>query len=597
MRGLSPSRHSPWAVLVIAAASLAVYANSFANPFVFDDAPSLLSNASLNSVWHSLIPLPGGLTTSGRPLLNFSFALNHALCGQTPWSYHAANVLIHLAAALTLLGLLRRTPGITEPIAFGAALLWAVHPLQTESVTYIVQRAESLAGLFYLLTLYAFVRARATPATPFRWQAMSVAACALGMTSKEILVTAPVMVLLYDRTFLSGSVRSAFRARAGYYAALFTTWGIQAWLAVLTGSRGGTAGFCAGVGWWEYGQTQFRAVGRYLGLTVWPHPLVIDYGTQWETRPGPVIAYAFLVGALLVATGYALSREPSSRARAIGFAGAWFFLLLLPTSLIPGTRQTMAEHRLYLPLAAVTVLISAALFTWLGRRAQFVLLAAVISLALLTVERNRTYASEVALWTDTVAHVPGNAWAWNNLGVTQDETGHPAQARESYLRALAITPTLSTAANNLGDQAKGKGDLPSAVAYYRRAIAAQPRYFNPRYSLANVLLAQDRPADAAAQFKTCLDLDPRFPGAELGLGDALAAEGLYPAAEVHLRRALALAPRLAAADHDLGRVLLAQGRVTDAIAAFHEAIRINPLDREAIAALDRAEHPRPTGSP
>jgi hypothetical protein len=156
---------APLVVLVLAA--LATYRNSFASPFVFDDRTSIEENQSIRRLWPLgpvLSPPCNGETVGGRPLLNLSFALNYALGGLDVRGYHAANLAIHLAAALLLLGVVRRTlllPGLRErfggaatPLALAAALLWMVHPLQTESVTYIVQRAESLCGCFYLLTLY-----------------------------------------------------------------------------------------------------------------------------------------------------------------------------------------------------------------------------------------------------------------------------------------------------------------------------------------------------------------------------------------------------------------------------------------------------------
>ena len=189
-------------------------------------------------------PPPIGLTVSGRPLLNLTLAVNYALGGLNPWGYHAINLAIHILAALTLFGVLRRTLAVwgvgcgvrgeeshdtarstsrtPHPtphtfLAFAIALLWAVHPLQTELVTYIVQRAESLCGLFYLLTLYCFIRGASRPPSPGRrtslWYLAAVVFCFLGIATKEVMVTAPVMVFLYDRTFFASSFRQSLRQR------------------------------------------------------------------------------------------------------------------------------------------------------------------------------------------------------------------------------------------------------------------------------------------------------------------------------------------------------------------------------------------------
>ena len=317
-----------------------------------------------------MCPPNHGETVTGRPLLNLSFAVNYAISGLNVWSYHAANLAIHVLAALLLFGILRRTfllprwaeflsAAFAEPalrlgcLALAIALLWAIHPLQTESVTYIVQRAESLVGLFYLLTLYCFIRG-ATSGRGRSWYAAAVLACLLGMASKEVMVSAPLMVLLYDRAFLAGSFREAWRRRYGVYLALASTWLLLGWLVIVAGNRGGSAGFGAGVGSWAYLCTQFGAIVHYLKLSVWPHPLLLDYGPDTVPMTLEILPDAILVVLLGLATLVALWRWPK-----IGFLGAWFFAILAPTSsIVPVATQVVAEHRMYLPLAAVVTAVT-----------------------------------------------------------------------------------------------------------------------------------------------------------------------------------------------------------------------------------------------
>ena len=193
---------------------------------MLDDLNAIAGNPSLT--WHGsiadvLLP-PPAIYTSGRPLLNLSFALNQALGGTDVAGYHLVNLAIHALAVLALFGVVRRTlanPASRRPaaddaafgLAFAAAALWAVHPLLTNSVTYLSQRAESLMGLCYLLTLYGFVRYTEAGPVAARWAGLSALACAGGMATKEGMVTAPVIVLLLDRQFYAGSLRAAIRAR------------------------------------------------------------------------------------------------------------------------------------------------------------------------------------------------------------------------------------------------------------------------------------------------------------------------------------------------------------------------------------------------
>mgnify|MGYP001599237801 CR=1 FL=1 len=229
--------------LVIAVAALAAYANTFHAPLTFDDIPSITDNPSILQVWppgKALSPPGGwGFSVSGRPLLNYSLAVNYAISGFEVWSYHVLNLLIHILAGLTLYGLVWRTlrrPPLADrfgsqarSLALVIAGVWTLHPLQTEAVTYIIQRAESLMGLFFLLTLYGFVRSVDSP-RPARWRVVAVAACLLGVGTKEITALAPVLVFLYDRTFVSGSFAGAWRKHRGRYLSLVATWLPLLWL-------------------------------------------------------------------------------------------------------------------------------------------------------------------------------------------------------------------------------------------------------------------------------------------------------------------------------------------------------------------------------
>jgi len=188
-------------------------------------------------------PRWSGIT--GRQLINLSLAVNYAVGGTRVWGYHALNLAVHILAGLTLFGIVRRT--LLQPrlrgrfgaaangLALTTAVLWTVHPLQTESVTYIIQRCESMMGLFYLLTLYCFIRGAASQ-RPRLWYGLCVTACALGMACKEVMVSAPLMVLLYDRTFVSGSFRVAWRRHGRLLGALAGTWVLLGYLVASGGT-------------------------------------------------------------------------------------------------------------------------------------------------------------------------------------------------------------------------------------------------------------------------------------------------------------------------------------------------------------------------
>ena len=380
--GAAPAARSwkVWAAAgLLVMAVIAAYGNSFHGPFILDDTPSIVENPSIRHLGSAqvLTAPPEALTVVGRPVPNLSLAINYALGRLTVEGYHAVNLAIHILAALVLLGLVRRTlllPALaarfgpaSTGLALAVALVWALHPLQTESVTYIIQRAESLVGLFYLLTFYCLVRG-ATSAQGWVWYAAAVGACALGMASKEVMVSAPLVALLYDRLFISGSFKEGLRRRWGWYLALAATWAILGLLVYLSVGRGGSAGFGLGLTAWEYARTQFGCIIHYLRLAFWPNPLVLDYGGSTVSSAAEIVPYAIGVGLLLAATAVALAWRPKW-----GFLGVWFFAILAPTSsIVPLVGQTEAEHRMYLPLAAVVTLVVLAAYAALerlGRRA------------------------------------------------------------------------------------------------------------------------------------------------------------------------------------------------------------------------------------
>jgi tetratricopeptide (TPR) repeat protein len=647
---------------ILAAGVIAVYSRTFSVPLLFDDIDAIVENPTIQH-WNTAWWAPGNTTATGRPVLNLSLALNYAVSGTAVWTYHAFNLAIHVLAGLTLFGIVRRTLGlvgrvipnpllsVSDPsdrrvkdnapypanatlLAFAAALLWTLHPLQTEAVTYIVQRAESLMGLFYLLTLYCFIRGicaeRADASGPragrasWVWFAGSVGACLLGMATKEVMVSAPLIVLLYDRTFIAGSFREAWRRRAGLYAALAATWLVLIGLVASTGwNRHGASGFDVGIAPWAYWLTQFEAVSRYVGLSVWPDPLVFEYGTVWVNHPAEVALYALLVVGLAVAGLVALWRRP-----AIGFLGAWFFAILAPTSIVPGRVQMIVEHRMYLPLAAVMTLAAIGIHAMLKQRGWVVFIALALGLGLLTARRNEDYRSELSIWSDTVAKRPNNERAHNNLGLCWSKMpGRLNDAIAQYEAALQLKPDYADAHNNLGvawarlpgrsndaiaefeavlrlqpDDFKAHSNLGvalaqiparlnDAIAHYEAAVRSQPDHAEVHNNL-GVALAQmpARLNDAIAEFEAAVRLNPDDAEAHNNLGTALAQTPVrLNDAIAHYETALRLNPDYFEAQINLG-VVLAQtpGRLPDAIAELEAAVRLKPDDLSAQQALAAA---------
>ena len=575
----------------------AAWHNSFSGPFVLDDAPAIADNPTIRHIWPPgdvLSPPGDGQTVTGRPLLNLSFALNWAVSGDAVWSYHVANLGIHACAALVLFGILWRTwqrPGLERrfgatalPLAWVATLLWAVHPLNTESVTYIAQRAESLAGLFYLLVLYAFVRSTGADACAWRWQTLAVAACLAGMATKETVASAPLVVLLYDRTLVAGSFRGAFKNRGWFYAALAATWLLLGWLVYGAGTRGNTARFGLGVTSWTYLLTQCRAVSHYLCLAVWPSPLVLNYGFQVEPSAFAVLPLAVVLLTLVVATTVALWKKAP-----IGIAGAWFFAILAPSSsVIPVVTQTMAEHRMYLPLAAVVVVCTGAAYLLLGRRALFLGLIIATVLGAATVRRNEDYRNELAIWRDTVAKCPQSSRSYGELGNALNRPGQTREAIVAYETALHLKPDNVRAHFNLATVLLESGQPEEALHHFEIAVHDLPQLAAVHYGLGNALVRLGRPLEAIPHYGQALRLDPTFTGAHNNLGNVLELAGRPTEAIAQFELAIEQKPAAVDPHFNLANTLARLGRWEDAITQYEAALRIAPDYADAHGNLGRA---------
>jgi tetratricopeptide (TPR) repeat protein len=575
------------AASLIVLAALAAYWNTFSAPFVFDDVPGILDNASirhLSPLSAVLLPPPDSGSPGGRPVVNLSLAINYALGGTDVRGYHALNLVFHALAALALFGIVRRTlekrPGLRHAspyfAALGVTLLWTVHPLQTESVTCIIQRTELLGGLFYLLTLYCFIRATDAGASP-AWQVGCVVACLLGMASKEFMVSAPLMAWLYDRTFVAGSFRAAWRQRSRLYLALMSTWLLLAVLMLANASRNGTAGLGHGMTSWEYALTQCRALVLYLRLAFWPRPLVLDYGTEVVRNAWDVLPQALLLGVLLLSTVAAVWLRPAA-----GFVGAWFFAILAPSSsVVPLVTQTMAEHRMYLPLAAVLTATVLTLQSFAGRRSLVLSGLLAIALVAVTRQRNEVYRSVESAWTDTLTQRPSNLRAHLALGRTFADSDRPAKAIAEYEVALRLRPDYPEAHINLGEILSKSGRTAEAIEYLTTALRLKPESAEAQLNLAAALDRSGQTAEAIPHYEEALRLKPRLAEAHDDLGNALLRSGRLEEAIGHIKEALRLKPEYADAHYNLANALVQAGHPAEAAAEFAAGQRLNPRDAVA----------------
>ena len=586
------ARIFPLLIIVIGAVA---YLNSLNGAFVFDDIRSILERHGA--------PLRQWMLHSSRPLVDFSFYLNDRLGGARPAGYHVVNLLLHLSAGLLLLGvahrLLRRCATLAAPLAFAVAAIWTAHPLLTQSVTYISQRAEVMMGVFYLLTLYAFLRAVAPDApipdgarnpgnsksearnpkqiqnsndqsgktvcflteslswisslwisslfrvsgfgfrnscisrqkcrvAPRGWFAISIAACALGMATKTVMVTAPILVLSADWMLVAGSFREMVRRRALFYAGLFGTWAVPLILLAAPLERTASVGLDATtLSPLHYALTQPAVILHYLALAFWPLNLCFDYAWPAAAPGAAALWPAAALAALILAAAWLVRRH-----KELGFSALWFLVILAPSSTFMPITDVAVEHRMYLPLAGVVgVAVGAgygliARVPWPAVRRGLLagaLAGVVLCLGALTAERNAVYRSPVALWQDVVAKRPANTRAYLNLAAAWLDAGRPAEAaRVCNAVLLRLGEFARMSASDIPVKAHGE----TGVDLFVRS-----RHYAHAQNYRGVAAAQQGQVDVAVQaFAEAVRLFPQFDSARINLAQA---ERDLPAQHAH----------------------------------------------------------------
>ena len=446
-----PARWAAACGLIVAAVFFA-YAGAFDYPFLFDGLPLAehLRTLRLFAPTDWLLPRP-------RTFGYFTFEVQNSLHGMWLPGYHIVNVAIHTAAACLLGAIVHGTLGRCAPdfppwqrdaAAFFAALLFGLHPLATHAVTYLYQRFESLMGLLFFGAIWSLLRSTEPGARTGRWLAASYACFVLGMATKEVAVMAPLVLLLFDRSFLAGSWSEIIERRKVYYTALFGTIvaGLVYVLANWSHYAAGGLLVAHRVSVWQYLRTQPEIVGHYLRQAIWPDHLSIDPAWPVQDDLRRLAVSWLLVAAAAAGTAWLWRAD-----KRLAFLPLAFALPLAPTSTIAPVIDLAFEHRVYLSLAplAVAVTLAASMLArqsvkmlgshdsaakWLTGA---LLLAITSTLGATTFSRNRVHASPVALWADTVLKSPHNTRAWANLGTALEESGDP-RALKCYEEIVSL---------------------------------------------------------------------------------------------------------------------------------------------------------------
>jgi Flp pilus assembly protein TadD len=619
----------PWLLLALGAVA---YANSLTAGFVFDDGVHIVRNPSLHTLW----PVSDHLRTQ-RGLVQLTLAMNYAIEAREPRGYHLVNVVIHLLAGLTLYGLVRRTlltarmraryEASAPWLAAIIAGLWIVHPLQTESVTYIIQRAEAMGGLFFFLMMYSMLRHHDSASWRGRafWAGGVLASLVLGVMSKESVAVAPLVVALHDRCFLSPGWEAMLRQRRWFYGLLLAGLILSAGMIVRLLEHATSAGFnVESLTPTMYLFTQPAVIVQYLRLVFWPDALVLDYLWPAALHAHEHVPHTMLLAALGVLSAWGVVRNQPA-----GFLGAWFFIALAPTSSFVPILDLYFEHRMYVPLAPVLALVVLAVDAWLrrlpsptGRLALGGALAALVlaGMAARTIQRNFDYRNELTTWASVLEHRPENPRAQVNYGAAlNDVAKRPLDALNHYRMAARLNPGYPDAYTNIGsvylnlgrlDEAQAayaiayrmdarnpslvrnlgklgykRGDLAAAERYFREALQLDPRNGATYDDLGLVLMQTQRLEEAQDALLQAVSLAPQHVYGWINLAELRLKQGRLDEAAATARRARALVEPDPSLINSLGSILARAGQYDEAIAQFTQAIALAPAMTSAYGNL------------
>jgi tetratricopeptide (TPR) repeat protein len=617
--------HPLTALLLIGLIAALIYSNTFSASFHFDDVPNITDNPRIKHIAHYL-------DFSGSRYFGFlSFALNYHFGGLSLFGFHLVNLLIHITNGVLVYWLIRllfQSPRLSPNPAFApaapvialcTALLFVVHPVQTQAVTYIVQRFASLATLFYLLTVVCYLRWRLNPPDKNRrhlWYAAAFLATIMAMKTKEITFTLPFMLLLVEFVAFGPPGRKQWIGLIPFFLTL----------PVIPLSRPGAMGEgevglarqTMDISRMDYLFTEFRVIVTYLRVLVLPVNQNLDYNypvSHSLFEPAVFLSFLFLaaLGATAIFLLFSSRCETDPRLRLIGFGILWFFLTLAIESSIIPIRDVIFEHRLYLPSVGFWLAATTALFGFFPRWRVPVAIGVgilIVLFSIATYQRNRIWQDEFSLWSDVVKKRPNKVRGYLSLGVAYKAIGQIDQAIQEYKTAIALQPDFADAHNNLGVAYKEMGKYDDAIAEYKTALSIDPglamahnnlgetldklgripeafveiqkaAQLNPddaliHYNLGNIYREAGQFDKAIQEFKTASILNPDHFDAYNNLGLGYYIQGKLPEALLALKRAVQIKPDYAEAHNNLGVVYKELNQYEKAIQEFQAAIRLKP---------------------
>ncbi len=596
-----------------------------------------------------------------RAIVEFTFALNYKFGKLNVSGYHLVNVFIHILngilvyfLSLTVFLRLSKMKGRSNPstaespnfpfprsavslIPIGAlftALIFIAHPIQTQAVTYTIQRYTSTAALFYMASVLFYVKARVIQhragsreqgvrnGEPGAWSIehgakrkdenqgiqvtglyiLSILCWMLAFLSKQNTASLPGIILLVEYLFIDRTWQG-WKRKIPWFVLVFVIWAffILYVSGFFSGSQEGKGLLedvsehmreTETVGRWSYLCTQFNVLVIYIRLLFLPIRQNLDY--LYPFKSGffdgyTPLAFLFLAGLIALGIIY-MKKRPI-----ISFCVLWFFITLsVESSLIP-IRDAIFEHRLYLPMFGFALFLVYIFFIFLSKRHTLTFLVLIVlAFGTATYLRNRVWQEKEILWSDVIEKNPRNFRGYNNLGFVLANQNRLDEAIDYYQKALEINPGYANAHNNMGNALQTKMLIDKSIKHYLAALRIKPDYAEAHNNLGIALRKQGRIDEAIRHYREALRINPTYAEAHNNLAYALQRQGQLHESIGHYIEALRIKPEFAEAHNNLGRALEKQGKVEEAIGHYREALRIRPHFIEARynlgVALERQGH-------
>jgi len=598
------------ALCLICCTAVVIYSNIYNNPFAFDDGSNIVENSAVKDL--SGFFGNGGLLEP-RGVVELTFALNYRIGGLNVAGYHFFNILIHVLNGFLvyflILAIFRQRPNLVQfsntgvfknpehtirILALFSSLIFVAHPIQTQAVTYTVQRYTSMAGMFYLCSMLLYAKARLVQrgkkkpgwvTGPGIYYGLSILFGMLAFLSKQNTASLPAAIVLLEYLLFMPEWRE-WKRKLPWFALVFFLWflfvalvtglfGSEAWGGELLEDVLSALKETETVGRWQYLCTQFNVLVIYMRLLFLPINQNLDYMYPFKTGFfDGLTPFAFFFLCIVAGIGaWNVKRRP-----VITFSIFFFFITLsIESSFIP-ISDALFEHRLYLPVFALGFLVAYELYTVLSQRPLTYLLVSLLvvtSLGTAAYRRNIIWQDNFTLWTDVISKSPHNYRAHNNLGYVLLEQGRSEEAIVHLHEAIRIKPGFAKVHNNLGIAFVQQGSKNDAVKSFNKALRIDSSFTEAHYNKANVLVNQGRLDEAVFHYSEALRTNPYDKEIHNNLGNVLLKKGETDKAIKHFLEVLKIDPNDAYGHSNMGIALVKKGAIDTAVEYFKKAIKIN----------------------